>query len=175
MKGLVGNSRTVATRSYILLSGHWFQVQIHYNILHQVLSSYIYCCVIWCSLEYCVCVLNMMITLSPYFRLKPGDSPPRSEQEQTLWVTKLLIKVSMIVGTRRISPHPHTSVCCVLWVMFFVFNQLFSIVFGRYLFERIDGRVRGNIMRQAAIDRFSKPGRYSVHSHYKYWFPCCQM
>ena len=28
--------------------------------------------------------------------------------------------------------------------------------FYRYLYERIDGRVRGN-MRQAAIDRFSKP------------------
>lgn len=27
---------------------------------------------------------------------------------------------------------------------------------GRYLYERIDGRVRGNL-RQAAIDRFSKP------------------
>lgn len=28
--------------------------------------------------------------------------------------------------------------------------------FHRYLYERIDGRVRGNL-RQAAIDRFSKP------------------
>lgn len=28
--------------------------------------------------------------------------------------------------------------------------------FNRYLYERIDGRVRGNL-RQAAIDRFSKP------------------
>lgn len=28
--------------------------------------------------------------------------------------------------------------------------------FYRYLYERIDGRVRGNL-RQAAIDRFSKP------------------
>lgn len=28
--------------------------------------------------------------------------------------------------------------------------------FFRYLYERIDGRVRGNL-RQAAIDRFSKP------------------
>lgn len=29
-------------------------------------------------------------------------------------------------------------------------------VLDRYLYERIDGRVRGNL-RQAAIDRFSKP------------------
>lgn len=29
-------------------------------------------------------------------------------------------------------------------------------IFNRYLYERIDGRVRGNL-RQAAIDRFSKP------------------
>lgn len=30
------------------------------------------------------------------------------------------------------------------------------VSFDRYLYERIDGRVRGNL-RQAAIDRFSKP------------------
>jgi hypothetical protein len=29
-------------------------------------------------------------------------------------------------------------------------------LFSRYPFERIDGRIRGNL-RQAAIDRFSKP------------------
>ena len=28
----------------------------------------------------------------------------------------------------------------------------------RYLFERLDGRIRGNL-RQEAIDRFSKPGK----------------
>lgn len=32
---------------------------------------------------------------------------------------------------------------------------VFSVL-ARYLYERIDGRVRGNL-RQAAIDRFSKP------------------
>lgn len=31
-----------------------------------------------------------------------------------------------------------------------------SVAISRYLYERIDGRVRGNL-RQAAIDRFSKP------------------
>lgn len=31
-----------------------------------------------------------------------------------------------------------------------------GLFFYRYLYERIDGRVRGNL-RQAAIDRFSKP------------------
>jgi len=31
-----------------------------------------------------------------------------------------------------------------------------SVPICRYLYERIDGRVRGNL-RQAAIDRFSKP------------------
>lgn len=38
------------------------------------------------------------------------------------------------------------------------FNVSFvhCIFFYRYLYERIDGRVRGNL-RQAAIDRFSKP------------------
>lgn len=30
------------------------------------------------------------------------------------------------------------------------------LYFNRYPFERIDGRIRGNL-RQAAIDRFSKP------------------
>ena len=30
------------------------------------------------------------------------------------------------------------------------------LICKKYLFERIDGRVRGNL-RQAAIDRFSKP------------------
>lgn len=34
--------------------------------------------------------------------------------------------------------------------------MLVSSPFYRYLYERIDGRVRGNL-RQAAIDRFSKP------------------
>lgn len=33
---------------------------------------------------------------------------------------------------------------------------MFFVFFNRYLYERIDGRVRGNL-RQAAIDRFSKP------------------
>ena len=33
----------------------------------------------------------------------------------------------------------------------------------RYLFERLDGRIRGN-MRQEAIDRFSKPGKYHLLS-----------
>lgn len=33
---------------------------------------------------------------------------------------------------------------------------VFINVLPRYLYERIDGRVRGNL-RQAAIDRFSKP------------------
>lgn len=32
----------------------------------------------------------------------------------------------------------------------------FFLIVNRYLYERIDGRVRGNL-RQAAIDRFSKP------------------
>lgn len=32
----------------------------------------------------------------------------------------------------------------------------FRLTSVRYLYERIDGRVRGNL-RQAAIDRFSKP------------------
>lgn len=36
----------------------------------------------------------------------------------------------------------------MMWPFFFFFY--------RYLYERIDGRVRGNL-RQAAIDRFSKP------------------
>lgn len=31
----------------------------------------------------------------------------------------------------------------------------------RYLFERLDGRIRGNL-RQEAIDRFSKPGKMFV-------------
>ena len=34
--------------------------------------------------------------------------------------------------------------------------SLFTLMFSRYPYERIDGRVRGNL-RQAAIDRFSKP------------------
>lgn len=33
---------------------------------------------------------------------------------------------------------------------------MLTYFFYRYLYERIDGRVRGNL-RQAAIDRFSKP------------------
>lgn len=40
---------------------------------------------------------------------------------------------------------------CIEWV---VTHKHF--LFCRYLYERIDGRVRGNL-RQAAIDRFSKP------------------
>lgn len=35
-------------------------------------------------------------------------------------------------------------------------NEEYLLFFDRYLYERIDGRVRGNL-RQAAIDRFSKP------------------
>ena len=31
----------------------------------------------------------------------------------------------------------------------------------RYLYERLDGRIRGNL-RQEAIDRFSKPGMYPI-------------
>jgi SNF2 family DNA or RNA helicase len=41
----------------------------------------------------------------------------------------------------------------------FHFIHLFKFIafhLNRYLYERIDGRVRGNL-RQAAIDRFSKP------------------
>lgn len=34
--------------------------------------------------------------------------------------------------------------------------SLFTLMISRYPYERIDGRVRGNL-RQAAIDRFSKP------------------
>lgn len=34
--------------------------------------------------------------------------------------------------------------------------RVVSVALCRYLYERIDGRVRGNL-RQAAIDRFSKP------------------
>lgn len=41
-----------------------------------------------------------------------------------------------------------TYVMCSCEVCYFFFY--------RYLYERIDGRVRGNL-RQAAIDRFSKP------------------
>ena len=35
-------------------------------------------------------------------------------------------------------------------------SKLTIFVFGRYLYERIDGRITGNL-RQEAIDRFSKP------------------
>lgn len=38
----------------------------------------------------------------------------------------------------------------------FVFFFCCVFLLQRYLYERIDGRVRGNL-RQAAIDRFSKP------------------
>lgn len=37
-----------------------------------------------------------------------------------------------------------------------VFIKHTLTICARYLYERIDGRVRGNL-RQAAIDRFSKP------------------
>ena len=37
-----------------------------------------------------------------------------------------------------------------------VHKELFLLAVHSYLYERIDGRVRGNL-RQAAIDRFSKP------------------
>ena len=37
-----------------------------------------------------------------------------------------------------------------------ILNVEFYCVYGRYLFERIDGRIRGNV-RQEAIDRFSRP------------------
>lgn len=43
-------------------------------------------------------------------------------------------------------------ICCNFRLLF---NGC-SFAFHRYLYERIDGRVRGNL-RQAAIDRFSKP------------------
>ena len=42
----------------------------------------------------------------------------------------------------------------------------------RYPFERIDGRVRGN-MRQAAIDRFSKPGMRKEKTGYL-WISFCK-
>lgn len=35
-------------------------------------------------------------------------------------------------------------------------HKAYTNISARYLYERIDGRVRGNL-RQAAIDRFSKP------------------
>lgn len=41
-----------------------------------------------------------------------------------------------------------------VYLIFVLFFEL--LLFPRYLYERIDGRVRGNL-RQAAIDRFSKP------------------
>ena len=37
-----------------------------------------------------------------------------------------------------------------------ILNVEFYCVYDRYLFERIDGRIRGNV-RQEAIDRFSRP------------------
>lgn len=43
----------------------------------------------------------------------------------------------------------------VSWVLI-VFSVFNCFNYYRYPFERIDGRIRGNL-RQAAIDRFSKP------------------
>lgn len=38
----------------------------------------------------------------------------------------------------------------------YIADFLWILLYGRYPFERIDGRIRGNL-RQEAIDRFSKP------------------
>ena len=50
------------------------------------------------------------------------------------------------------------------WEPMNILLYIFFIFPDRYLFERIDGRVRGN-MRQAAIDRFSKPGTNDMSQH----------
>lgn len=50
------------------------------------------------------------------------------------------------------------TLLCFLWSIFSAYSIKFFFLWlpNRYLYERIDGRVRGNL-RQAAIDRFSKP------------------
>lgn len=87
------------------------------------------------------------------------DSHPKHQQEQDTYHNALIQSSGKMVLTDKLLPKLRENGHRVL-----IFSQMVKLldiledylIFRKYPYERLDGRIRGNL-RQAAIDRFCKP------------------